>query len=81
MTARLPLALICAALALRRRPADIVMIGLMLAGLGFAASFLLLSIACDYRYLYMLDLSALAGLVYVAIDPPWRDRRNRQGTT
>jgi uncharacterized membrane protein YphA (DoxX/SURF4 family) len=48
------------------------MIGLMLAGLGFAASFLFLSIACDYRYLYMLDLSALVGLVYVAIDPPGR---------
>ncbi len=61
-------------LALRRRPADIVMIGLMLAGLGFAASFLFLSIACDYRYLYMLDLSALTGLVYVALDPPWLNR-------
>ncbi len=61
-------------LVLRRRPADIVMIGLMLAGLGFAASFLFLSIACDYRYLYMLDLSALAGLVYVALDPPWLNR-------
>jgi hypothetical protein len=59
-------------LALRRRAADLVMIGLMLAGLGFAASFLFLSIACDYRYLYMLDLSALVGLVYVAIDPPGR---------
>jgi hypothetical protein len=46
------------------------MIGLLLAGLGFAASFLLISIACDYRYLYMLDLSALVGLVYWAIDPP-----------
>lgn len=62
-------------LMLRRQPADIAMIGLMLAGLGFAASFLFLSIACDYRYLYMLDLSALVGLIYVAIDPPWRGRR------
>lgn len=68
---------VAAALALRRRPADIAMIGLMLSGLGFAASFLFLSIACDYRYLYMLDLSALAGLVYLALDPPWL---NRPGT-
>jgi hypothetical protein len=60
------------ALALRGRPSDLVMIGLLLAGLGFAASFLFLSIACDYRYLYMLDLSALVGLIYVALDPPWR---------
>jgi hypothetical protein len=67
-------------LALRRRPADIVMIGLMLAGLGFAASFLFLSIACDYRYLYMLDLSALAGLVYVALDPPWLNRPGKTST-
>ena len=65
-------------LALRRRPADVAMIGLMLSVLGFAASFLFLSIACDYRYLYMLDLSALAGLVYVALDPPWL---NRSGNT
>jgi hypothetical protein len=69
---------VAVALALRRRPADIAMIGLMLSGLGFAMSFLFLSIACDYRYLYMLDLSALAGLVYVALDPPWL---NRPGNT
>jgi hypothetical protein len=69
---------VAAALALRRRPADIAMIGLVLSGLGFAASFLFLSIACDYRYLYMLDLSALTGLVYLALDPPWL---NRPGTT
>lgn len=69
---------VAAVLTLRRRPADIAMIGLMLSGLGFAMSFLFLSIACDYRYLYMLDLSALAGLVYVALDPPWL---NRPGNT
>ncbi len=71
---------VAGALALRRRPADIAMIGLMLAGLGFAASFLFLSIACDYRYLYMLDLSALAGLVYVALDPPLLNRPGKTST-
>ncbi len=58
------------ALATRREAADLAVMGLMLAGLGFAASFFLISIACDYRYLYMLDLAALAGLVYWALDPP-----------
>lgn len=57
-------------LLLRRTASDLAVIGLLLSGLGFAASFLALSIACDYRYLYMLDLSALVGLVYVALDPP-----------
>ena len=59
-----------AALAVRCTPADLAIMGLMLAGLGFAASFFLISIACDYRYLYMLDLAALTGLIYWAIDPP-----------
>ncbi len=58
----------------RRQPADIAMAGLQLAGVGFAASFFIISIACDYRYLYFTDLAALAGLIYAAIDPPtpWR---------
>ncbi len=56
-------------LLLRRDPADLPMAGLMLAALGFAASFFLVSLACDYRYLYFLDLAALAGLLYFAVDP------------
>ena len=54
----------------RRDPADIAVIALMASALGFAASFALISIACDYRYLYFLDLAAMAGLLYVATDPP-----------
>jgi hypothetical protein len=69
------------ALAMRRNDSDLVIIGLLLAGLGFAASFFFLSIACDYRYLYMLDLSALAALVYVALDPPKLQRGPGQGTS
>ena len=57
-------------LILRREPQDIAIIGLMLAALGFVASFFVISIACDYRYLYFIDLAALIGLVYLAIDPP-----------
>lgn len=63
------LALACAWLLLRRRrPADIVIAFMLLGAFGFAASFFAISIACDYRYLYMLDLSALAALLYLALD-------------
>ena len=60
----------------RRQPSDIVLAALQLSGVGFAASFFIISIACDYRYLYFTDLAALAGLVYAAVDPPmpWRNR-------
>jgi hypothetical protein len=61
---------VLAALATRREATDLVMMGLMIAALGFTASFLLIALACDYRYLYMLDLAALTGAVYWALDPP-----------
>ena len=58
----------------RRQPADIVMVALQLSGVAFAASFFIISIACDYRYLYFTDVAAMAGLIYAAVDPPmpWR---------
>lgn len=66
-------ALVCALLMLlRHEPQDVAMAGMMFAALGFAASFFVISIACDYRYLYFLDLAALAGALYLAIDPPVR---------
>jgi hypothetical protein len=58
------------ALLRRRDPSDLMMIALMAGAAAFAASFFVISIACDYRYLYFLDLAALAGLIYVAVDPP-----------
>lgn len=61
-------------LLLRRERADIAMAGLMLTALSFAASFYVISLACDYRYLYFLDLAALTGLAYVALDPRIRRR-------
>jgi hypothetical protein len=57
---------------LRRGPADIVMAALMAGALAFAASFFVISLACDYRYLYFLDLAAMAGALYLAIDPRLR---------
>jgi hypothetical protein len=59
----------------RREPQDIAMLGLQVGSLGFAASFFLISIACDYRYLYFCDLAAIVGLVYLALDPARRPRR------
>lgn len=62
--------LIAAALALllcrRRRAGDLAIAGLLLAALAYAASFLLIGVACDYRYLYALDLSAMVAVFYVA---------------
>jgi hypothetical protein len=53
--------------ALRRgRSADIAVAGLVSAGFLFAATFFLISVACDYRYLYFLDVSAMAGALYLA---------------
>jgi hypothetical protein len=60
------------ALLRRREPADIVMAALMASALAFTASFFLISIACDFRYLYFVDLAGMAGALYVALDPPWR---------
>lgn len=56
-------------LMVRRQGADIAMAGLMLSGLAFAASFFVISLACDYRYIYFLDLAAITGVLYVALDP------------
>ncbi len=42
------------------------MAGLMAGALAFALTFLIVSVACDYRYLYLLDISALAGAFYAA---------------
>jgi hypothetical protein len=50
----------------RRRNADIAVAGMVAAGLLFTATFFLISVACDYRYLYFLDVSAMAGALYLA---------------
>ena len=58
------LALLLAVLLMRRRMAgDGAIAGLQIAALVFAASFFAVSIACDYRYLYFLDLAAMTGVL------------------
>jgi hypothetical protein len=45
----------------RGRDMDLMAASLLAAALAFTASFFVVSIACDYRYLYFLDLAAMAG--------------------
>jgi len=52
----------------RRRPQDLAVAGLLAGALLFSLSFFVISIACDYRYLYLLDLSAIAGALYLLAD-------------
>jgi len=61
---------VCAVLIIRRSDLDLVVLGLQISGLAFAGSFFLISLACDYRYLYFLDLSSMVGILYVAMQPP-----------
>jgi len=61
------------ALLLRRRwPADVVVAAMVAGALTFAATFALISIACDYRYLYGLDLAVIAATLYAAASRVWR---------
>ncbi|HEY0107409.1 MAG TPA: hypothetical protein VGB91_15115, partial [Rhizomicrobium sp.] len=58
------------ALFLRRgRPADLAFAAMLAGALAFTLSFFAIAISCDYRYLYTLDLSALAALLYLCLDP------------
>ena len=59
-------------LLIRREPADLMIAGLMAGALAFAASFFVISLACDYRYLYLLDIAAITGALYLALDPRLR---------
>lgn len=72
LTYALAAAAVAAFLLLRREPGDVAIAALMVGALGFAATFLVVSIACDYRYLYALDLAAITGVLYLAIDPSRR---------
>jgi hypothetical protein len=59
------LALILLVLLLRRgEPADLAVAGLLGGALLFVLTFAVISIACDYRYLVFLDLSAMAAALY-----------------
>lgn len=60
------LAMVLMVILLRRgEPADLAMSGLLAGALLFAMTFLVISIACDYRYLVLLDLAAMASSLYL----------------
>ncbi len=57
------------------------MAGLLTSSLVFVATFFVISVACDYRYLYFLDVAAIAAAAYVAADPSdFRLRRRPPAT-
>ncbi|HEX3672760.1 MAG TPA: hypothetical protein VHU87_00675 [Rhizomicrobium sp.] len=53
----------------RRRPADVAVAGMLTGAFAVTASFFVISIACDYRYLYLLDVATMQTLFYLALDP------------
>jgi hypothetical protein len=53
-----------------RRPEVTAVIALAGAALTFAASFFVISIDCDYRFLYFLDVASMAALVSVVAGRP-----------
>jgi hypothetical protein len=72
------LSLLAAVLLLRRRrTADIAIAAMQVSTLLYTASFFFISIACDYRYLYALDLAAVTGWFYLALDWHWPEERLR----
>lgn len=66
----------------RRRDSDIAIAAMLAAACIFTLSFFVISIACDYRYLYFLDIAALIALLYLARDTSiaqiatWRAKKN-----
>jgi hypothetical protein len=61
----------------RRRTTDIAIAAMQVSALVYTASFFAISIACDYRYLYALDLAAVTGWFYLALDWHWPETRLR----
>jgi hypothetical protein len=53
----------------RRSPTDIAMASMLAGAFLFVLSFFVISIACDYRYLYFLDMSSMFAAFYVALNP------------
>jgi hypothetical protein len=54
----------------RGRTPDLAVAALLACALVFTLSFFVIAIACDYRYLLLLDLAAMAGALYCAATRP-----------
>ena len=57
--------------------APVAIAAMQVSALVYTASFFAISIACDYRYLYALDLAAVTGWFYLALDWHWPERQLR----
>ena len=55
----------------RRAPGDLAVAAMLAAAGLYTASYFVISVACDYRYLYFLDVAAMAGAIYLAASAPW----------
>jgi hypothetical protein len=53
-------------LLLRRRLSDIPIVAMLFASAAFVLSYLLVGIACDFRYMYFLPVAAILGLLQAA---------------
>lgn len=64
--------------AIRRRPADLVLGAMLVSTALYSGTYYFIGVACQYRYLFALDVSVLASLFYLLTDisPPhgWRNR-------
>jgi hypothetical protein len=63
-----------------RRSGVIAAIGLLGCALAYAVTYFPASVACDYRYLYFLDIAAMAALVRRAAAGPFRRQAARPTT-
>jgi hypothetical protein len=54
-------------LARRGRPGDVAVAAMLASAVAFTASFVIISFACDYRYLYALDLSVMVAVFHLAL--------------
>jgi 4-amino-4-deoxy-L-arabinose transferase-like glycosyltransferase len=55
----------------RRGPGDLAVAAMLAAALAFAGTFFVISVACDYRYLYFLDVAAMAAALYLVAKASW----------
>lgn len=63
-----------------RRPATLAAIGLATAAAAYAATYFVASVACDYRYLYLVDVAAMALLARRAGARPFARQAARPTT-
>jgi hypothetical protein len=71
--------LLCLVLLLRRgRPPDIAIAGLLCATMLYTLSYYVISIACEYRYLYAIDLAAIVSAYYLAMDVAWPNPKSAE---